>query len=152
LLAALALGFALFDTAAADPRADYTQALNACIAAANLEPSALNACRGRVTEACRAEEGDATFIVVRCISDENDSWERIIADVSERLRTSGDVELAASLDDVQRQWLAYRDAECSFRQRRFGLGSGAQYEFALCTADLAADRAIDLLIYEPIAD
>lgn len=138
--------------ASADPRTDYSPVLHECVAASLLDPPALNACRGIVSERCRAEEGDATFALVLCISDEATAWEQIIAAVTARLRTSGEPDAATSLDGVQAQWEAYREAECSYRQSRFGLGSGAQVEYASCAADLTADRAVDLLIYEPNAD
>jgi uncharacterized protein YecT (DUF1311 family) len=152
LLFALALCFAPIPGAHADPRTDYSPALADCIGAAVLDAAELNACRGVITERCRAEEGDATFALVLCISDEAEAWERIITSVSERLRSSGEADARPLLDGVHTQWLAYREAECSYRQARFGAGSGSQVELASCFADLTADRAIDLLIYEPNAD
>jgi uncharacterized protein YecT (DUF1311 family) len=152
VLLVLALLCAPLPPAAADPRTDHSPALNECIATSLLEPVALNACRGVVSERCRAEQGDATFALVLCISDEADAWGRIVAAVTTRLRTSGETDALALLDGVETQWQAYREAECAYRQSRFGTGSGAQVEYASCMADLSADRAIDLLIYEPTAD
>lgn len=152
VLLALMLLSAPLQPATADPRTDYSPALNACVAAALGEPAALHACRGVVVRRCHAEEGEATYALVLCSSDESAAWDQLSAAVLTRLRTSGEPGAAPLLDGAQTQWLAFRDAECSYRQARFGAGSGAQVEFANCMADLSADRAIDLLIYEPIAD
>ena len=152
VLLAMALLCASVQPAAADPRTDYSPALTQCVADSLLEPPALNACRGVVSARCRAEEGEATFVLALCSNDEADAWDQLSAAVMTRLRGSGEADAAPLLDGVQEQWLAFREAECSYRQARFGAGSGAQVEYANCIADLSADRAIDLLIYEPNAD
>ena len=152
LIFVAALAVAPSPQASADPRTDYRPALNECIAAANGSAIALNACRGVVSARCASEENEASFTAVLCISDEAQAWEEVMDGVLARLRANGEPETASTLDAAQSYWLEYREMECGYRHTRFGVGSGAQYLLAECMADITAVRAIDLLLYEPVAD
>lgn len=48
-----------------------------------------------------------------------------------------------SLRDVQRQWIAYRDANCAFHVKASG-GSMAQLEGGMCMMNMTRERAAEL--------
>lgn len=47
------------------------------------------------------------------------------------------------LRDVQRQWIAYRDANCNFHVQASG-GTMAQLEGGMCVLDMTRERAAEL--------
>jgi uncharacterized protein YecT (DUF1311 family) len=152
LLLALILAWAPLSPAAADVDEIDVSPLLQCVEAADHEAEALRACQGVITQPCfDAPFGETTSGMVMCLSAEGDGWARIMDESLARL-AAGNVELAPALAETQAAWSAYREEECSYRVQRWGMGSGAQVEFASCQAQLAADRAITLLRYEPTAD
>lgn len=152
LLAGVTLFFAPFGTASADIDEIDLSPLLECVAAAEHEVVALRACQGAVTQPCfDAPGGETTHGTVMCYSAEGDAWARVMQESLARL-SAGNAELAPSLAATQAAWHRYREAECSYRVARWGLGSGARVALASCMAQLTADRAITFLRYEPEAD
>lgn len=134
------------------PEVDYASRVVACVAAAGEDAAAIRACRGAAWTPCAEVPGaETTYGTVMCYGFEAEGWSNIMAATLTRLETSRP-EFAESLNRAQTQWLAYRDAECSYRVERWGLGSGGRVELAGCFADLTAERAISLVLYARYAD
>lgn len=123
-----------------------------CVEAAGDDSIGLRSCQGEVARACMTEEGgETTHGMVMCYGAEAEAWTRIMDNALARLSESN-TGLAPSLQVTQDAWLVYRESECSYRVERWGLGSGARVALASCVAQLTADRAITLKLYEPEAD
>lgn len=84
----------------------------------------------------------STVEIVQCIGDLHAEWDA-------RLNAAYQSSIAAlpeprqtALRDVQRAWIAYRDANCGFY--RGGEGTIAAVEAALCIYGMTRDRAREL--------
>lgn len=118
-------------------------------------------CAGLAANACMEGEGGSTTVGMGyCIAAERDWWD-------DRLNTAyGDVMARAeasdadtdSLDaagprqvpalrDMQRSWIAFRDAACAFEATRFGGGTGAGPASAQCALTLTARQTLWLQDY-----
>lgn len=149
---AILLACAPLTPAAADVDDIDVSPLLECVEAAGRETDALRACQGAVSAPCfDAPGGETTSGMVFCLGAEGGAWERVMAASLARL-AAGNSALSPALAQAQSAWSDYREAECSYRVARWGLGSGARVTLAACYADLAADRAISLVAYEAQAD
>lgn len=84
----------------------------------------------------------STVDVIECVNSLHDSWD---ARLNVAYRNVIDAESATrgmELRDVQRSWIAYRDANCSYYAG--GEGSIARIEAAVCHYVLTRDRAQEL--------
>lgn len=152
LIFALALLACASPEARADlPEITYAERVNACVAAAEGDRAALNACKGAASQPCMDADGVTTIGMITCLSEEGSAWEAHMAGAQTRLAALHP-ETAGALTTAQNQWRAYRDAECSYAVARWGEGSGARVEHAACTANMAADRAIGLILIERLGD
>lgn len=118
-----------------------------CLEQAQVDSAALNACKGVLTRACLAIEGDATMTLALCWSSEHDAWSTVMDATLARLNARDE----ARRETLQRShaaWSAWTEIECGYRSDGFGGGSGAQPAYAQCMADLTADRSISLKLEE----
>ena len=154
LFFALALGITACATpeAGADlPDVTHAERVSACVTAAEGERAALNACKGAASQPCmEAAGGESTLVMTMCLAEEGSAWEALMNAAQARLAQRQ--ETVAALTSAQNQWRAYREAECSYAVARWGEGSGARVELASCMANMAADRAIALIVIERLGD
>ena len=151
--------FAFCVTACATPHAsadtpeiNYGELVTACVAAAGGDEAALNACQGVGSQPCMNSDGGAsTMGMVMCLSAEGEAWTSLMDAAQARL-AAANPDTAGALTRAQQQWREYRDAECSYSVVRWGEGSGAQVQYAGCMSNLAADRAIALIVIEKLDD
>ena len=102
-------------------------------------------CLGLVQDPCMdSEEGQSTAGSVACIAREHAYWDRLLNQSYGRLRENGDDLANRSLRDLQRQWLAWRQARCAFEAAQFEGGTYANVVANLCFTSETARRAIDL--------
>lgn len=153
LFFALALGITACATpeARADlPEVTYAERVSACVTAAEGDGAALNACKGAASQPCMDADGESTMGMTMCLAEEGSAWEALMNAAQTRLAQRQ--ETVAALTSAQEQWRAYREAECGYAVARWGEGSGARVELASCMANMAADRAIALIVIERLGD
>lgn len=83
-----------------------------------------------------------TVAIVDCVAGLYESWDGKLNTAYGDAMSHLAPERAAALRDVQRAWLAYRDANCAFY--RTGEGTIASIEAATCMFALTRDRAREL--------
>ncbi len=132
--------------------------LTACLSAQKDQP---DSCIGKASGLCmEGEGGSSTVGMVSCLGAEADQWdehlnaayETVLAE-SERtdaemkqLGSAADPEVPA-LHEMQRSWIAFRDAACSYEASRWGGGSGAGPAATGCVMQLTARQALRLMGY-----
>jgi len=151
-----ALAVLFFGTAAPAPRADddaptrqQTAAIRAC--ADKNQDDVTEAERQclftLVAEPCQNEEGgQSTFGMARCFNIEAKIWDALLNDNYKALREGLDAKQAAKLRDMQRAWVASRDATCSFYDAKIQ-GTMAIPMAAACGARETAQRALLLKFF-----
>lgn len=122
----------------------------ACVAAAGIDEAGVRACQGVSAQPCH-DRAIATHDMVMCAAGEGQAWDQVIAQSLVRL-SAEEPGRAIALTDAQAAWSDYRARECSYRVARWGEGSGARVALASCMAQMAADRAADLIAYEQEED
>ncbi len=144
LAAAFLFAFALCAPARADPMVGADPAfIDRCLSAA--APDTRGQCKGALANPCLEAEGfESTMALVLCWSAEADAWGALIDTQLTTLRARAP-ERSALLDGAQADWLAWRESECTYQSEPSAGGSGVQVVFALCAADLDAERAIALM-------
>lgn len=120
------------------------------------------ACIRVAADACMAQTGGGTTVgMVRCLAAEHGDWDARLNTVYARLMTeqeAADAELAALgsavkpvrakwLKEMQRNWIAYRDAACEFDAAQWSGGTGSGPSFAGCRLDLTARQTLHLETY-----
>jgi uncharacterized protein YecT (DUF1311 family) len=131
--------------------------LAGCVDLAETRADAV-ACRGAHARICMEGEGGATTIgMSACAAEEAEAWERLIdetyADLvllarraairaAEEGRAAAPLE--AMLEEAQRAWLAFRDADCDQEYAIWGEGSQRQVAGAWCLLERNATRLIEL--------
>jgi uncharacterized protein YecT (DUF1311 family) len=111
-------------------------------------------CIGRATEACINATGYATPVLSGCAFRELENWDAHLNAVyqAQRARSrefdmgggANAPSLAVGLRDMQRAWIEYRDATCSYEAAQWGGGTGAGPAFAGCLTRLTAEQALYL--------
>ena len=102
-------------------------------------------CIGFVQDSCQAtEQGQTTAGSIECIAREHAYWDRLLNQSYRRLRESGSDEQNGALRDLQRQWLAWREARCAYEAQLYEGGSLGSVVANQCFAQETARRAIDL--------
>ena len=133
-----------------DPRVAET-----CLAATDRSPD----CSGKAADACMEATpgGFSTVVMAGCYAAEADYWDgRLNAayqdlgqahratDARASGRTPAAPPLAPALRDMQRAWIAYRDAACAYERARWGLGTGREPAGTACAMHLTARQALSL--------
>lgn len=114
----------------------------------------MEGCVGASAEACVEVNGYATVVESACYSREAEWWDgRLNAVYREVMRQSREMDSengsyapsqAEALRDMQRAWIGYRDATCSFEASQWGGGTGAGPAYNACILRLTADQVIYL--------
>ncbi|WP_240931640.1 lysozyme inhibitor LprI family protein [Parasedimentitalea denitrificans] len=117
-------------------------------------------CIGMSANACmeNSEEGFTTIGMMECIDKERVYWDGQLNQTYKLLKDAykpQDAELDSmqssaprmvpALRDMQRSWIAYRDATCDFEQSQWGGGSGGGPAVLSCLLRLTAFQSIYLL-------
>lgn len=115
-------------------------------------------CVGRAAQACMMTPGgDTTIGMIDCLDGERGYWDaRLNAAYAERLTAAGDQDrelrdrgsAAASIEDrlrdMQRTWIAFRDAACLYEQSQWMGGTGGGPATMACHMQETARQALKL--------
>ncbi len=116
---------------------------------ANLEPGQRRAsqreCIGAASGLCMEQPaGGSTIGMVTCVTRETDWWDGQLNGYYRYLKQNLDTRLFTSLRDVQRKWIAYKEAACQFEYDSWDGGTIRQPAAASCFLDVTAIRTIEL--------
>lgn len=155
---ALALLLLVAAPAAAQDFAYDPALLTSCLQTNAAKP---DSCIGAASKVCLEGEGGSTTVgTVSCLAAENAQWDALLNTAYEAVLAeaeSTDAELkqlgsaadpqAPALREMQRSWIAFRDAACSYEASRWGGGSGAGPAATGCVMQLTARQALRLMGY-----
>jgi uncharacterized protein YecT (DUF1311 family) len=148
--------------AAQEPPAFDAAPVDACLAENTGEDARPESCIGLAANACMEEPGGySTVGMGYCLTQELDHWDGLLnaayAEVMASAREA-DAELAElgsaaekqepALREMQRRWIAYRDAACVYERTLWGGGTGGSTGAAQCLLDLTARQALWLRGYQ----
>jgi uncharacterized protein YecT (DUF1311 family) len=147
------LAFAL--PAAAQDLPFSAEPTEACLATIPEEPEA---CIGRSADACMATpDGSTTVGAGFCLSKEAEFWDaRLNAAYAALMQAEQDydaemaeLDIAApstsdALREMQRAWIAWRDAACTYERSQWGGGTGGGPATAACMMRLTGEQALAL--------
>lgn len=98
--------------------------------------------------------GDSTYGMGFCLDSELQYWDGLLNDNYQQLRATmqaSDADLpdhlavqADGLRDMQRAWIAYRDARCGYEATMWQGGTGASPAFLSCAMLLTGEQALYL--------
>ncbi|MDO5643758.1 MAG: lysozyme inhibitor LprI family protein [Paracoccus sp. (in: a-proteobacteria)] len=129
------------------PKADLG-AVQSCMDAA--APGAdHSACVWLAARACMALPGGETTVgMVECMGQEHDFWDKQLNDsyqaLMARAKDQGGGDAGASLRQMQRDWIAYRDATCMWESAPWDGGTMVQLAYNSCMLDETARQALRL--------
>ncbi|WP_085673740.1 MULTISPECIES: lysozyme inhibitor LprI family protein [unclassified Pseudomonas] len=89
------------------------------------------------------DKASSTVAMSSCIQAETQLQDQRLNRVYKQLTSKLQPAPQKSLRDVQRQWIAYRDANCTFHVQASG-GTLAQLEGGMCVLDMTRERAAEL--------
>jgi uncharacterized protein YecT (DUF1311 family) len=116
-----------------------------CLNSATGRGARAEECLGFVQDPCmETDEGQSTAGSVACAAREHAFWDKLLNQSYQNLRDSLDDAGKSSLRDVQRQWLAWRQARCAFEAQQYEGGTFANVAANTCFTSETARRAIDL--------
>lgn len=144
-IASLVLFLAAPAVAVGAPDARDSAAIQDCIKTGGEDTAKAEVCIGRVADPCL--ERDATRSTAdqnACIDREHKVWDDILNETFRRLRDKLDETQKTKLRDMQRAWIASRDASCAFYWD-FYRGTMASPMTAYCQTRETARRALFLL-------
>ncbi|MEQ9260964.1 MAG: lysozyme inhibitor LprI family protein [Roseovarius sp.] len=142
---ALALLFAASPAMAQELTYDWAPTAS-CVAAAT-DYDTRQACIGRAAEACMEATpgGYSTVGMSGCTSRETDDWDArlnaVYREIMAQAKTADEENKeyggyapsqAEALRDMQRAWIAFRDAKCMYERSQWGGGTGAGPAGASC--------------------
>ncbi len=147
------------DAAPGGPRAD-TSLIEAClenvsIAAEDGAPFPPSNCIGLAAKACMEQpDGSSTAGMVSCSTQELEYWDKVLNTAYQELviqskavdanAAEGQPKQADRLRDMQRKWIAFRDASCAWEIGQFPGGSIQGPVSAQCDLRLTAAQALRL--------
>lgn len=125
-----------------------------CVARA-AEPQARQLCIGTSADVCMADTpgGYSTYAMGGCLSLELDDWDARLNAAYQQARTEAARQdkaepmpypRAEALRDMQRAWIPFRDATCSYEAAQWGGGTGATPAFLGCLLRLTGQQALYL--------
>ncbi|QCI14574.1 DUF1311 domain-containing protein [Pseudomonas putida] len=112
------------------------------LALACLAPLAMAEDNSSAYTACM-DKASSTVAMSSCIQAETKLQDERLNRVYKQLATQLDTGPKKSLRDVQRQWIAYRDANCKFHVQA-SEGTMAQLEGGMCMLDMTRERGAEL--------
>jgi len=161
LCVGLALAFLVASVVARPAQAQKVvfspQATQACLAATPTDIACISQSAEQCMQATPA--GQTTYGMTECLWAEYKFWDaRLNAAYQQLLRqqetaesdakTYGYYELprVAPLRDMQRAWIAFRDAKCDFERAQWGSGTGGGPAMAGCLLQTTAEQALYLVM------
>lgn len=155
-LSLLALAFMAAPAVGQDLTYDFDKSLT-CIADAEQWWQKVE-CIGTAANACMEETpgGYSTAGTGACINAEYEDWDRALNELYGPLRARmadydaeeadfpGSVTRADALRDMQRAWIGFRDAACSFERSKWGRGTGGGPAEVGCLMDETARQVLRL--------
>ena len=120
-----------------------------CVLAATTEGARLD-CIGASANACMTDTpgGQTTVGMSSCLDRELTYWDNRLNRIYQRLRkqerTAG---VEAELQQMQRAWIAYRDAACTHEAATWGGGTGSGPAYLGCLIELTARQTLRLERY-----
>ncbi len=134
-----------------------TGATEACLSAA-VDTAGRQVCIGKSAEACiDTPDGYTTVGMGFCYGAERNWWDaRLNAAYGGlmEMEKAAEAELksygsaapspAAALRDMQRAWIAWRDAACAYEVSQWGGGTGGGPAWSQCTMQMTAEQALTL--------
>jgi uncharacterized protein YecT (DUF1311 family) len=136
---------------ARDQTMDVSGVMDACLSEATGVEDTMSAqrqCIGKASAMCmKSNEARTTIGMTSCYAQELEWWdERLNREYKELKRTLEKDEFAA-IRDIQRKWIAFKDASCSYiGDHQFKGGSLARPVTVNCVMDVTAVRSIELSI------
>lgn len=145
LIALLASALAL--PAGADEVPDHTQSdavvMNDCLDSEEIQ--APIECIGAVSNHCQEVPGGGSTVgMVQCLERETDFWDTLLNTRYEELAQALAPAAFEALQEAQRAWIAFRDAECAFEHAVWGDGTIRAVAGASCMLEITAERALGL--------
>ncbi len=108
----------------------------------------LSSCLGKAANACQTAPGNETTLgIAQCIQAETAVWDSFLNEQYQLRRAEladQNPELVNQLRDVQRTWIAFRDAECGLQYSLWLGGSIRTIVAANCILTETAERALEL--------
>lgn len=131
--------------------------LAACLGRAG-DDTARHGCIGKSSDACMAAPGGASTVGIgQCLGAETADWDALLntsyTQAMARAKTfdaalnkgEGEItETAPLLKQAQRNWIAFRDASCTYQAARYQGGTMSGTTYASCVLGLTADQALRL--------
>jgi uncharacterized protein YecT (DUF1311 family) len=112
---------------------------------ADAKASQLIDCIGTASDTCMDQPDNyATMGMANCMDRETAWWDEVLNAHYGNLRDGLDAESFAALRDAQRNWIAFRDAECNFNYTYWREGTVRTPAYARCMLEQTAHRAIAL--------
>ena len=111
-------------------------------------PGDRNDCIGVASGPCLDDErNQSTVGQVMCLARESAIWDEFLNRDYNALREKLTAATFERLQDTQRKWIAYRDANCAMPHAFFEGGTMAQPIGAHCIMEMTARRANELAVY-----
>lgn len=102
-------------------------------------------CIGIIANPCmETPDGSSTIGMSFCTRRETDWWDRWLNSNYQQLKGIMNQQDFAQLRDMQRKWIAYKDAKCKFEHASWKGGTIASVASSQCFLDTTADQAITL--------
>lgn len=155
----LTVAVLLVSTAATAQDLRYSdQASQSCVDQAGT-PEAKRSCIGSSASACMdaTADGSTTIGMMQCLDEEHAYWDARLNQVYKNVRADAKADdaemaeigssapkMAPALRDMQRAWIAYRDATCDFELSQWGGGSGGGPAILSCMLQMTGEQAIYL--------
>lgn len=150
---------AQIDTSSFDPLLVQT-----CLTNADQKNTSAAECIGISAATCMSGEGGSTTVGMgQCLGQELDLWDRLLNDTYEALVVQAkeiDADMAdigssadpqePALQQMQRSWIAYRDASCAYERTRWGGGTGSGPASVQCMVELTAQQFLRLKVYRDL--
>ncbi|WP_413046375.1 lysozyme inhibitor LprI family protein [Pseudomonas phoenicis] len=89
------------------------------------------------------DTASSTMLMQTCIQTEHEAQDKRLNAAYKQLMGKLDTAQKQNLRAVQRNWLAYRDANCSFHGS-LGGGTLSRVDASMCVKDMTRDRADEL--------
>ena len=150
----LALALILIASPLAAQDLSYTNdhTLN-CINQAS-DPEGRRGCIGTSARVCMEMSGGSTIEMSTCLAQERDLWDYALNEnyrqaIEKAQRYDADVAkpmVEQPLREMQRAWIAFRDARCEFERSQWGGGSGGGPAVTGCLMQETGEQA--LYLYE----
>ena len=126
--------------------ADRSQ-MDECLALSRQRGERQEVCIGRIQDACLRTGGREED----CAAHETGYWDELLNRSYSEARAAGPTERREALRTLQRQWLSWRDARCSFAARYGQTQTSAEAARASCLAEETARRAIELTLLTTVS-